>query len=141
MDAFRVCRRFSQPRAESRAESRAVSRIAPRAAALLLLVALAPALAGCALFERRWPPEGGGGYGELQEIADERARLLEGRLLEFDARGARRFAGAEYDEAAQLFVRVRRELAADHPEDAALDMDRLEELNARIERRLRGARR
>jgi hypothetical protein len=127
MDARSVCL-FPLPRVK-------------RAGPLLLLAALAPLLSGCAAFERRWPPQAGGGFGELAEIEDERARLIEARLLEFDARGARRFAAAEYDEAAQLFVRVRRELVAEHLEDAALDMDRVDELAARIEKRLRSARR
>jgi hypothetical protein len=127
-DAFRVART---------ARARA---FAPTRAALFLTLALAPTLAGCALFDRRWPEAGGGGFGELEDVVDPRAQAFEARLPEFDARGARRFAAGEYDEASLLFTRVRRELVAGHEEDAGLNMDRLDELIARIENRLRSAR-
>jgi hypothetical protein len=56
------------------------------------------------------------------------------------ARDAKRFAAAELDEASLLFIRIKRELAADHPEDAEVNMDRLDALADRMEKRLIKAR-
>jgi hypothetical protein len=108
--------------------------------ALCLILALAPAVSGCAIFDRRWPEAGGGGYGEYQELTDPRAMALDERLSGLVARGAQRFAAAELDEASLLFIRIKRELAADHPEDAQLNMDRLDALADRMEKRLIKAR-
>jgi len=35
----------------------------PLRSACLVALVLAPALSGCAIFDRRWPEAGGGGYG------------------------------------------------------------------------------
>jgi len=101
---------------------------------------LTPALSGCAIFDRRWPEAGGGGYGEYMELTNPRAQALDERLAGFVARDAKRFAAAELDEASMLFVRIKRELAAEHPEDAEINMDRLDELADRMEKRLIKAR-
>ena len=111
----------------------------PLRALCLVALVLAPALSGCAIFDRRWP-EAGGGYGEYQELTDPRAMALDERLAGLVARDAQRFAAAELDEATLLFIRIKRELAADHPEDAELNMDRLDALADRMEKRLIRAR-
>jgi hypothetical protein len=112
----------------------------PLRALCLVAHVLAPALSGCAIFDRRWPEAGGGGYGEYQELTDPRAMALDERLAGLVARGAQRFAAAELDEATLLFIRIKRELAAGHPEDAELNMDRLDALADRMEKRLIRAR-
>lgn len=112
----------------------------PLRAALLAALVLAPALSGCAIFDRRWPQAGGGGFGEYKELTDPRAMALDERLAGLVARDAQRFAAAELDEASLLFIRIKRELAADHPEDAELNMDRLDALTDRMEKRLIKAR-
>lgn len=111
----------------------------PLRAACLAALILAPTLSGCAVFDRRWPQAGGGGYGEYQELTDPRAIALDERLGALVARDAKRFAAAEIDEASLLFIRIKRELAADHPEDAELNMDRLDALADRMEKRLKRA--
>jgi len=74
------------------------------------------------------------------ELTNPRAQALDERLAGFVARDAKRFAVAELDEASMLFVRIKRELAAEHPEDAEINMDRLDELADRMEKRLIKAR-
>ena len=112
----------------------------PLRSACLVALVLAPALSGCAIFDRRWPEAGGGGYGEYMELTNPRAQALDERLAGFVARDAKRFAAAELDEASMLFVRIKRELAAEHPEYAEINMDRLDELADRMEKRLIKAR-
>lgn len=108
-------------------------------AAVALCAAIS--LSGCALLQKSWPPEGGGQFGELFETEDVRARAMEERLAGFESRGARTFAAGDFDEAATLFIRVKRQIAAGLVLDAEDDMDRLEPILARVEARLRSARR
>lgn len=108
---------------------------------IVAALALSAALGGCSLFDKPWPPEGGGGFGEYEETQDPRALAQQASLASFQERGAAVYAASDFDEARQLYVRVRRELAAELLEDAADDMDRLDNVLMRIDERMRRARR
>ncbi|MDB5568961.1 MAG: hypothetical protein JWN93_144 [Hyphomicrobiales bacterium] len=101
-----------------------------------LVICLLLAQGGCAILERRWPDAGTGGFGEYYATPDPRAHALGERLADLEARQARTYAAAEFDEASMLMVRIRREVAADHPEDAAENMDKLEIILERMQRRM-----
>jgi hypothetical protein len=113
------------------------------ASKLALAICALAMLGGCAVFEKRWPDAGTGGFGEYYATPDPRAHVLGERLADLEARNARSLAAAEFDEGSLLYVRIKREVAAGHLEDAAANMDRLDALADRMERRIgraRGAR-
>ncbi len=111
----------------------------PHVPRLALVIGAFAMLAGCAIFEKRWPDAGTGGFGEYYVTPDPRADALGERLAGLEARDARTFAAAELDESRLLFIRIKREIAADHPEDAATNMDRLDVIVDRMERRVNRA--
>lgn len=101
--------------------------------------ALCASLSGCALFQTRWPEEGGGQFAEQFESEDERTRAIEARLAGLQAKGASVYAAGDFDEAKLLLVRIKRQVAAELVLDAEDDMDRMDKVLARIDSRLRHA--
>lgn len=101
--------------------------------------AVCASLGGCALFQTRWPQEGGGQFAEQYESEDERTRAIEARLEGLHAKGASVYAAGDFDEAKLLLVRIKRQVAADLVLDAEDDMDRMDVVLARMDARLRQA--
>lgn len=103
----------------------------------LAAVALAFALAGCESSTfTPWPDPGVGGLAERRPSTDARIDQLSDRMISLVARNARYYAAADMEEAERLLIQIRRESEGGFPEDAEINIARLKQKMAAIERQL-----
>ncbi len=102
---------------------------------LVLLSALA--LTGCesSTFVA-WPDPGAGGLAERRPSTDVRIDQLSDQLIDLIARNSRYYAAADTYQAERLLVQIRRESEGGFGEDAEIDIARLKQKFAAIERQL-----
>ena len=104
-------------------------------ASLLFILVIPAFLSGCGLIGH-WPDEGKGGFGEYEPVTDPRLIEQMARLEDLRLRGAARFAAGNLAELDLLIIRTRRELVAGLPDDAAHDMERIEDVLRVAEQRM-----
>lgn len=104
---------------------------------LVAALAAALALAGCETSTyTAWPPDGTGGLAERRPSTDARIDHLSDQLVGLIGRNARYYAAADTADAEALLIQIRRESEGTFGEDAEINIARLKQKFAAIERQL-----